>query len=287
MNFVVVYLDVLIAVNLVINYIILHTSAHITGQKKNRLRELAGAAIGAAYAAVCVLTEEVVSLLPFRILVGVLMSITAFGLNKRTLRTTLFFFGITAAFAGIVFVLSYVAEDKIGFVEGNVYINLSLPLLAVATAAAYLILTLLFRPPAVRGSTPAKIMKAEVICGGKEAKFDVLFDTGCTLLDPVTNNEVLVANIDCVSPLLDPVAAREIKRGTDPADIITKCRNHSPPFRLIFCKSVSGEPEMLLAFLPEKLLLDGEGKRGVLVAVTSSGLSGDDNVRAIIGAQKS
>jgi hypothetical protein len=44
---------------------------------------------------------------------------------------------------------------------------------------------------------------------------------------------------------------------------------------------------MLLAFLPEKLLLDGEGKRGVLVAVTSSGLSGDDNVRAIIGAQKS
>ncbi len=281
----VVFLDVLIAVNLVLNYTVLRASAHITGQLKNRLRMLAGAALGAAYAAACVvLTDGFLSSLPVRILVGAAMSVVSFGLGRRALRTTLFFFGITAAFAGIVFVLSYVAEDRIGFVEGNVYINLSLPLLAVSTAAAYLILTLLFRPPALRGGTAAKIMKAKVRAGGKEVKFDVLLDTGCTLLDPTTNREVLVANIDSVSPLIDPAAAKEIKKGADPADVITKYSGHSPPFKLIFCRSVSGVPEMLLAFTPDKVTLDGEDRWGILIAVTASGLDGDDNVRAVIGS---
>lgn len=112
----------------------------------------------------------------------------------------------------------------------------------------------------------------------------MLLDTGCTLLDPTTNREVLVANIESVEPLIEREATKDIKRGMDPADILTRYKNHSPPFRLIFCKSVTGVSDMLLAFTPDVLTLDGEERRGILIAITSAGLGGDDNVRAVIGA---
>jgi len=284
MGLMIIYLDVLISVNFILNYAVLRASAQITGQKRNRPRSLTGAVLGAAYAAICVFAGKAISSLPFRIFVGVLMSLTAFGINKRTLRTTLFFFGISAAFAGIVFALSYIAGDKFGFIGGNVYINLSLPLLAVTTAIAYLLLTIIFRPAALKNKTPKKFMEAEIKVCEKRASFLVLLDTGCTLLDPVTNKNVLVSNINSVSPVLDPVAVKAMKEGVDATEIITKFRNHSPPFRLIFCKSVSGLPDMLPAFVPDCVTLDGEDMSGILVAVTAVGLDGDDNVRAIIGA---
>ena len=47
----VIYLDVLLAINGIVDYILLRAAAKLTGHPRNRLRILLGATLGAVYAA--------------------------------------------------------------------------------------------------------------------------------------------------------------------------------------------------------------------------------------------
>lgn len=287
-----VYIDVLFVVNLIINYLLLLSTARLAGVPYSRLRLAAGAMLGAAFSvllffiSVGPLTASVL-----KIVCCVSIIFTAFGLKKRFLQLVLLFCAVTFIFGGGVYAL-YLLAGNAGLGQfpvrnGVLYVNISLRVLLLSSAAVYFLLTLvsgrLFHRPHAGQRT------AHIRCrlAGREAAFDALEDTGFNLTDPVSNNPVIVADYSSVFPALPP-AARQILRTAapdDPASALTALSGVGQErlFRLIPYKTIGGSG-MMLAFRPDTLLLDGRKLKNGLVAISPTGIADGTGAGAVFSA---
>ena len=93
----VIYLDVLLAINGIVDYILLRAAAKLTGHPRNRLRILLAAALGAVYAVVvCLPGAAWLGHGGLKLAVGVGMALIVFGWNRSSVRKTLIFFLLAA-----------------------------------------------------------------------------------------------------------------------------------------------------------------------------------------------
>lgn len=275
----VIYLDLLMLTNFLLDYISLRAASALSGCQLKRARLALAALGGAVYAgAACFGGLEFLASLPVKIIAGVALAAGAFGINRRFPARCAVFFAVSAAFAGIVTALSSVSEAA-DTPNGFAYLNISLPVLVGASAGAYAVFSLLASVKARFLASGQKSMTAEVTLKGKTAVFPVLVDTGCALSDPLTNRPVLIAGIDALDPLLPPEVRARLERREDAADVIEGCREHllmSP----VFYKTLDGGG-MLAAFLPDRLTLNGSEQKGIKIAI-SPWLSREDGACAVI-----
>ena len=187
-----VYIDILFATNLFIDYLLLLVTAKFAGKPCSRRRLLAAAALGGSLA-VCsfFFPPSQAMALPFRGLCCLALCGLAFRwpMFRELCRLSLIFLAVTLAFGGAVFATAYLRRGP-GIVSlrgGALCCHVPLGLLLGASAAAYLLLGLVFGGNSARGrQKPAKV---QVRCGGRSVVFDALWDTGNQLRDPVTTRK--------------------------------------------------------------------------------------------------
>ena len=202
-----VYIDILFATNLFIDYLLLLVTAKFAGKPCSRRRLLAAAALGGSLA-VCsfFFPPSQAMALPFRGLCCLALCGLAFRwpMFRELCRLSLIFLAVTLAFGGAVFATAYLGRGP-GIVSlrgGALYWDVPLGLLLGASAAAYLLLGLVFGGNSARGrQKPAKV---QVRCGGRSVVFDALWDTGNQLRDPVTTRKVMVVEKERLYPLFTP-----------------------------------------------------------------------------------
>ena len=280
----VLYLDVLMAVNLMADYALLRATAKITGHIRNRVRIFTAAAGGAAYAAlVCMPGLEWLGHFLIRLLVGCGMSVTVFGLNRACVRKTLVFFLLSFLLGGTVFALSYVAGGAIGLYNGAVYIDISFSLLVLVVAGVYGLVTLVCSVSGRRTKAMRRVLTAVAKLGTKESAFPVLADTGCLVQDPLTARPVMLVSLDCAAALLPDGMARALGDGLDAAELIGRYATSELPLRPVFCRGIGGRTEMLVSFQPDSLTVDGKPCDAV-IAVTKDGPDGAEGFCAVVNS---
>ena len=130
-----VYADVAFAVNAAINYVLLLSSARLSGAVIRRGRLAAAAAAGGAYAVACLVPAlRFLSGLPLKAAAMLLMLLCAFGREKRLLRLTGLFFAASAAFAGVMLLLCQLAGTGLLLLGGSVFYPVSLTALLLGAA---------------------------------------------------------------------------------------------------------------------------------------------------------
>lgn len=93
-----------------------------------RGRYVLGALLGGGYAAAVFLPGmEFLSRMPVKAAAGVLLALTAFGGERKLLRLTLVFFGVSCAMAGCVLGLGMLSGGAIPAVNGVFYTDVSVP----------------------------------------------------------------------------------------------------------------------------------------------------------------
>jgi stage II sporulation protein GA (sporulation sigma-E factor processing peptidase) len=279
----VVYVDSLFLINLVINYILLLVTAKICAVKTPRLRLLGAAGLGALYsvAAVLPLTPFLTSLV-MKLAVGLLMVLTAFGGQARLLRPALVFFAVAAAFGGAVMAVSLLSGGRLG----EVRLSLNLKLLILVFAAVYIVLILVFRRAAKhRGGG---IVTLRLRHDGREVSMRALRDTGNALTDPMTGRPVIVAGVGDLKPLFS-AAIRETVTDLQKKDIVRVLEelagtDTGTRFQLVPYSAVGISGGMLLAFRPDEIVVDGQNKTGMLLALSPNSVSENGAYSALLGA---
>ena len=204
----VVYIDSVFALNALADYLLVYAAAQLAGARLRRGRFLLAALLGGAYAAAVFLPGlGWLSLLPVKLSAGVLMALAAFGGEPRFLRLTLLLFAAACGFAGCVLALGLAAGQRVPMENGVFYTNVDARVLVISAAAAYLVLTVVFRAAARRRG-----------CGG--------------LLVPVT---VTLAPSSLQTPLLSPSMAQV----TDASVPLSPSVQTSPALALISNTPVS------------------------------------------------
>lgn len=272
----VVYLDVLLAVNWVIDFLLLHAAARLTRTPYRGWRLVLGAAVGAVWCCTVLLPP-----LPALLIVAldaagaVTMAATAFHFEGvgTLLRRAGVLFVLSAVFAGVAMAVCFwAAPDGLQVINGVVYYQISPLLLIALTALSYALLCLWGRWTR-RREPLGRCYRLRITRGDCTVEVPALFDSGNGLTEPFSGAPVAVAAYASVAALLSPA--------WNPA-----CRVPPERARLIPFSSVGGGG-MLPAFRPDRLTVVGEegewDRTGAWVAVCET-LGGGAH-RALIGLE--
>ena len=167
----VVYVDSVFVLNALMDYLLVLSAAHLAGIPLRRGRYLLAGLLGGAYAVAVFLPGlGFLAATPVKLAAGVLLALTAYGGEEKLLRLTLLLFAVSCALAGCVLALGLLAGGGVPVVNGVFYTDVDARVLLIASAAAYLVLTMVFRAAAGKGIR-GQLVPARVCLGGRETAF--------------------------------------------------------------------------------------------------------------------
>lgn len=251
-----VYLDLVILLNFSVDFLLLIGTNRLSGYPAGMPRSALSAGLGAVYAGWCMLPGfHFLGGCFWRLVCLCLMALIAFGSNRSTLRR------------GTVFVLLSMALGGIATGLGSVSFG---TLLLAALGVAVLCLL------GFRGKTGAEYVPVELQYGGKRICLTALRDTGNTLSDPVTGQQVLVVGADIGWDLLG-LTTRQL---ADPVG--TMEQGGIPGLRLIPYRAVGRPSGLLLAVRLEEVKINGAAA-GHLVAFAPESFGRTEVYQALAG----
>ncbi len=281
-----VYLDSLFLLNAALDYLLLLGAARLAGLPARRWRSLGAAALGALYAAGCVVPElAVLRALPCKIFSFAAMVLLAAGAGRSAIRLGVVFLALSFAFGGLVFVLAEVFGTGLTLLNGAAYYPVSAGALVLTAAAVYFLSrTVLARLVQHAGGG---LVEVELRMGGRSARLTALRDTGNTLRDPATNEGVLVADWHIAKALLPAPACEGLDGAAfaQPAELLPRLARAEPAgkWRLIPYRAVGSEGAMLLAMRCDAVRVEKKTVRGGLVAFSPNAVSDGGGYMALLG----
>ncbi len=214
-----VYVDVLIAINIFVNYFLLLLVKGALKLNVKRYRIFLGALAGGVYSLVIFL-PEIPGILTFLMNLAASLAIVLISFKpdrpKPLLKIFLAFFGVNFAFAGVMLAL-WILFKPSGMIFNNsvVYFNVDIKILIISTVICYFVLTLIFKL-SKRSAPENKIYSVTLCNGNRTVTVNALLDTGNTLRDSFTGKPVVIAEKSVISKLFDGQMREFFENGAVP-----------------------------------------------------------------------
>ncbi len=226
----VVYADILIILNIIVDYFLILASASLLHIKPKLYRIIFASVIG-GISSLYIFAPDLGFFMGiiYRIVICLLMSLTAFGFRgiKQYLRASGILMLVTCGYGGIMTAV-YTLLKPNGMAVGNsvVYFNISPAVLIGASVASYILFSIISSIFA-RTSKLAERCKITITAEDESITIDGIIDTGNSINDIFGNSEVIIADSKYIESLLG---------GTDP----NKNEKLKSRYRIMPCSTVSG-----------------------------------------------
>lgn len=182
----VIYVDVLVIVNMIVDYFILLLSAAINKTQYKNLRLLLGAFFGGLSSLYIFLPQQSIIIeLLYRILTALLITFTSFGFKKFKIfaRNAFSFLLATIVYGGAVFAIWLVFKPNSIVINNTyVYYDISAVLLIIISVVIYIIITII-KSILKREAVAADRCDIEFLNGDKRVLAKGILDTGNSVTD--------------------------------------------------------------------------------------------------------
>ena len=280
----VIYIDVLLALNLFIDFLLLTATGRVLRLPRKRGRLVLGSMLGAASCCL-VLIPGLPDPLSLLLKLGAAALIVRISFRWQSaaayIKQLLVFLVVSAVFAGLAFALwFFAAPDGFYVLDGVVYYNVSPLLLVALTVLSYFILAIYDRFTH-KNAPVGRDYRLSVDGGGREKDLRALYDTGHHVTDVFSGSPVAIVRYDAREAVLSAMRTDSFSPTEGSVSTAVKSR-----LRMIPLRTVSGTG-LLPAFQPKKAVLSTQaGKRadvsGIYIAVCE--VLGRGEYEAIIGA---
>lgn len=256
-----IYLDVLICVNLFINYFVLLSVTKFLHLKITRLRLMLAALLGALYSIFILFPKVNIALsLTIKIIMSITICLSAFGFldTFRLIKTMIVFYSMNFLLCAFIFFIQYFLSPAGIFIKnGIVYFKISPLFLVISTIIIYLIIRLSDHLFAKR-DLPVENCTVTLFYMDKKVSLDAKIDTGNTLKEPFSNNPVIIAEYSYIESIL-PDDLKDIFQNFNTCKCNASISSYNARFRLIPFSTIS-ESGVLPAFKPNKIEIFYLGK---------------------------
>ena len=200
-----IYIDVLVVLNIFINYFILLCASKLSAVPANGKRLVFACIIGGLFSVIIIL-PPVGTALNILIKASVSLAVTAAAFSFHTFRQFLrcfaSFLTVNFAFAGIMTALWFTLKpEKMALNNGTVYFDIGIPFFVFASVACYGIVSLIVFLTK-RHSPDNKIYTISVSIENKTAVMKALLDTGNSLCDSFTSKPVTTVEFSSIKWIL-------------------------------------------------------------------------------------
>ena len=258
----VIYIDVLIFVNFIVNYFILLATQRICRQRAGTLRIFLADALASACSLAVFLPETgAISGVLLRLAVSSAVVLTAFGFRdcKRFFSLLGGFFAVSFAYAGICFGIWAVFKPKGMIIKNDiVYFDVS-PLLLICTSAVCYVLLMLLKKHFSKDEGTSLEYTVEITINGQTSSLKGFLDTGNMLYDCFSECPVIIAKKQYIHNSAIPnFSFTGGEKGLKQLDGSVNLPENLKGFRLIpYC--VVGSKGVLPAFKPDGVVIS-DGK---------------------------
>ena len=192
-----VYVDVLLVVNLIVDFFLLKITFKLLKTDPKPIRVLISSGIGAISSLYIFFPESTAFInITYQLIIGSLIMLTALDFKslKYFLRSVAVFFTVTCVYGGIMTALWQVLKPK-GMVINNsvVYFNISPLVLILSTVSGYFLYLFLNKIFALPSKT-AKKCSLNLYALGKSVGLTGIIDTGNSITDVLSNSEIIIVD---------------------------------------------------------------------------------------------
>lgn len=201
----VIYIDVLLAVNLLIDFLLLSSTAYLLHIPVKRWRVVVGATFGAGCACMIFLPELPIAVsIASKLVTAAVLVLIAFPWNGLSsyIKQIILFFVVSTVFAGIAFGL-WVAFAPRGMVvlNGVIYYNVPPLLLVAFSVISYLLLRLYDR--FTRKKAPRQgLYRLKIDGGAGMVELNALYDTGHHVTEQFSGSPVAIVRYEALADCL-------------------------------------------------------------------------------------
>ncbi len=273
----VVYVDILIALNIIINYFLLLATAKISNDTPKRTRLLLSSVVGALFSLIIFLPEINFLLLSLvKVVFSGLIVILAFGYKNLLAfaKKIALFYCANFIFAGGVIALWLFFAPK-GLVLNNsvVYFNIRADVLVMLTAIIYAFVVVIAKITE-RIFPKSSVYNIKIRLKEKQTKLTAYLDSGNTLRDVFTDKPVIICKTEKVADLFDDNIKDVLKSNLPILEKYQAVMCADMRFKIIPFTTVGGEGA-LLAFSPDDVEISSLdvniNNANVLIALSTDG----------------
>ncbi len=257
-----IYIDVLIILNLYVNWLLLRSTARLTHTRLTGLRCILSAFAG-SLASLTILLPEMPAVLSIllKLLTAMLPVGAAFGIKKlqRFIRCLAVFICVSFVFAGFMLALCTFSDTDLLIWSGScIYLHFSLTALILCTSAAYFLLKV-FSYIRMKFFHSDESYEVTVRLGVHTAKQKGLADTGNSLTDCFTGKAVVIFGKNALSSIPNINTPEKL-----------------PGYRLLPYTTVSGDG-LLPVFRPDEVIIKSISQGKTISADALAGIAEEQN----------
>ncbi len=286
----IIYIDVILLENIIMNYIILVATAFISKTKRNHLKILLSSLLGSIYAVMSFLsTLEIYSTLILKILLSIAMIQIAFKPQKikKMIKQIIIFYLTSFSFGGCAFFLLYYIRPQDILMKNGIYIGTyPLKITLLGGILGFIVINVCFRLVKERLNKNNMFCDITIDIEGKKANVKAMIDTGNLLKDPITKSPVIVVEKNSLNELIDRYILDNISKiimGMEinlPEKYLTK-------MKVIPFTSLGKENGMLVGIRSDKITIHFEDEEktiyGVIIGIYEKMLTKNNSYTALIG----
>lgn len=233
-DFLIIYVDVLVVLNTLVNYFILLGVRKMTRSYTKRWRLVLGALFGGVSSVLIFIENLGIIMTLLKIVLAVMMIVITFGIKpyKRFFKRVILLFAITFIFGGIALaVYMFFDKDILIYSNGIIYFDIDMTFLTLISVISYIVITLVTKITEKKASKSREYIvtlknnDTTITCSG-------FMDTGNSLREPFSGYPVIMVDKDIFNKMFTDEKVRYIPVST-----------------------VSGE-SLIKAFRPEKFTID-------------------------------
>lgn len=284
----VVYLDAFLALNFVVNYLLLACAGKLDGALVSRGRVALAAGLGVGYGALALFP-------PWGFLehpvckagAAVGMLLVAYGRSERLLRTGALFLVLSCAFGGGLLLLAMVRGTGPGQ-GGLLGPSLGMRGILIAAALSYGVLSLALRGQFAHTRARGELQELTLTRRDKSVTVLALQDTGNTLQDPLTGRPVVVIEGVKLQGLFPELPLGDRESLSHPVELLRELEGVAQGLRLQLLpyRAVGVECGLLLALRLDRAAYGPWEYRNCLTALSPTPLSDGGNYCALIGGRE-
>lgn len=291
-----IYIDIVLIENLIMNYIILFTTAVVLKIKVNHIRLILASLLGAGYSIIAYMgIIKVYSSIILKIILSVLIIYIAFNPQniKKMCKDLLLFYLVSFVFGGAAFALIYIIKPQNILMKNGLFLGTyTLKTVMLGAVVAFCIIIGAFAIIKNKISKKDMFCEIEILINQKKIKTKAMIDTGNMLKEPITNVPVIVVEHILLYSCMPKEILNNLKEimGGDfkniPCDIQEK---YISKLKLIPFSSLEKQNGMLIGIRPEyvKVITDEQEKinKNVIIGIYEKSLTKKGEYQALIGIE--
>ena len=284
-----IYLDIVLIENILLNYVIILSTAIISKEKINIIRITISSVVGGIFAIITYIIDfKNISGIFLKIVISFFMMKIAFKINnfKKMLKIILFFYLVSFTFGGIAFMLLFIINPKNIIINENSLVGVyPLKVTILAGFTGFVVISFASQIIKNRIIQNNMICDLEIFYNGKSRKVKTMLDTGNLLKEPISNYDVIIVEKESLygflnRDLLDNINSIIKGKWLDNTNI------HSYKIKIIPFSSLGNDNGLLIGFKPDYIKIYNEDeivRDDVIIGVYNGKLTKNNLYTSLIG----